>query len=529
MNPTRSLRLLIVEGSEDDAELLVRHFRGGGYELTFERVDTRLAMSSALAKDWDLVVSDYSMPNFSGSEALNLLRSKGSEVPFIFVSSQMGEDNAVAALHHGAQDYVMKSNFKRLIPAVERELREVEERKERKNLERQVSQLEKFESIGRLAGGVAHDFNNVIGVVLSLAQLGCDEEPSGSRRAERFRKIRDQAQHAAALTAQLLAFARKQILQPRNLSLNDVIMEALSLFQTAVGERIEFKTVLAPDLLATCADPTQVQQILLNLCLNARDAMANGGCLSIETQNAKSGEEFKLDPSPSCPGGYVLLKVSDTGVGMDAATQNRIFEPFFSTKEGGHGTGLGLATVYGIVKQHDGFIRVTSKPGQGTSFYIYLPAIARFFQAPEPALAEQVLADTGTILVAEDHEGIRELVYEILSPLGYRVILANNGQEALHFFRLNQDDIQLVILDITMPLLGGVETYSQIHEIRPDLPVIFTTGHTEESAELVSAIHEGAVFLQKPYMPAALIRTVRNTLRKQCRPWFSSDRPFSRR
>jgi CheY-like chemotaxis protein len=218
---------------------------------------------------------------------------------------------------------------------------------------------------------------------------------------------------------------------------------------------------------------------------------------------------------PDSSGRYVLLNVSDTGTGMDAATLERIFEPFFSTKEVGRGTGLGLSTVYGIIKQHGGFIRVTSEPGRGTIFHVHLPAITGTVLAFEPAVAEQSAVDTGTILVAEDHEGIRELVYEILSPLGYRVILANNGQEALHFFNINQEDIQLVILDVMMPRLGGIETYLLIHDMKPDMPVVFTTGHTEESAALGMATKQGAVVLQKPYMPDALIRTVRSALRKQ--------------
>jgi two-component system, cell cycle sensor histidine kinase and response regulator CckA len=516
MDQPRPLRLLIVDDSENDAALLVRHFSRGGYELTFERVDTPSAMGSALAVHWDLIVCDYFMPKFSGMEALNLLRSTGSEVPFIFVSGQIGEDNGVAALKQGAQDYVMKGNLKRLIPAVERELREVEQRRERKKLEQQVTRLEKFEAIGRLAGGIAHDFNNVVGAVLALAQLGYEEAPSGSRLGQRFQKICDQARYAAGLTAQLLAFARRQILQPRTLNLNDVIVEAANLLQTAIGEHIEFNTVLAPNLLATSADPTQMQQMLINLCLNARDAMPERGRFSIESENAEIGEEVNPNPpSPSCPGSYVLLKVSDTGVGMDAVTLDRIFEPFFSTKEVGRGTGLGLATVYGIVKQHGGFIRVASEPGRGTIFYIYLPAVSGVFQPPESVMAEQVLSGTGTILVAEDFEDLRELAYEILSSSGYRVILANNGQDAVRLFKASPEDIQLVVLDVVMPQLGGVETYAQMCDIMPGLPVIFTTGHTEESAALKSAIQEGAVFLQKPYMPEALSRTVRSTLRKR--------------
>jgi two-component system, cell cycle sensor histidine kinase and response regulator CckA len=508
----RSLRLLIVEDSENDADLLVRHLSRGGYQVTFERVDTAPAMSSALAKHWDLVTSDYSMPSFSGTAALRLLRDMGSEAPFIFVSGQIGEDNAVAALKQGAQDYVMKGNLKRLLPAVERELRETERRRERRDLERQVQQLEKFEAIGRLAGGIAHDFNNVIGAVLGLAQMGLNEAPPGGRLRERFQKIHDQARHAAGLTAQLLAFARRQILQPRTVSWNDLISEATSLLQTAIGEQIELQTILSPTLLAISADPTQMQQVLMNLCLNARDAMPNGGRLLLKTYIAEPGED-----SPNSPSGapsHVVLQVSDTGTGMDQATLDRIFEPFFSTKAVGCGTGLGLATVYGIVKQHGGLINVASEPGQGTTFRIYLPATAVVSQAPEPPPAEKSQTGNAVILVAEDHEGLRDLAFEILTSVGYRVVLAKNGQDALNQYQRSPNDFHLVVLDVAMPLLNGLEAYAQMRSLNSNLPVVFTTGHTEESGGIKLAVQQGAGFLQKPYTPEALSRAVSTALRK---------------
>ena len=290
---TVPLRVLIVEDSQDDTALLVRELRRGGYEPTFERVDTPTAMSAAVdSRQWDLVICDYSIPHFSGTAALRLLRDKGSEVPFIFLSGTIGEETAIAALKQGAQDYVMKDNLKRLLPAIQRELREAEQRGERKRLEHRVQELQKFEAIGRLAGGIAHDFNNALGIIIGWAQLGYDDVPDNSPVRENFRMIRDQAQRSAGLTRQLLAFARRQVLQPRSVNLSDLVSKIAGLPKTAIGEQTELKLVLTPGLQATMADSTQIEQVLMNLCLNARDAMPQGGRIVIETSNVEIGEDF---------------------------------------------------------------------------------------------------------------------------------------------------------------------------------------------------------------------------------------------
>jgi len=506
--------VLVVEDSEDDTSLLLRELCRGGYELTFERVDTPAGMSAALDnKEWDLVICDYSMPHFSGMDALSLLRAKGSEAPFIFLSGTIGEETAIAALKQGAQDYVMKDNLKRLLPAIQRELHEAEQQRERKRLEQQVQELRKFEAIGRLAGGIAHDFNNALGVILGWAQLGYDNVTANSPLRESFERIRDQAQRSAGLTRQLLAFARRQVLQPRNVNLNDLVSRMTGLLETAIGEQTELKIALTPGLQATMADPTQIEQVLMNLCLNARDAMPQGGCIVIGTSNVEIGEDFCRTHPYGHPGRYVLLSVSDTGVGMDAATLDRIFEPFFTTKEMGRGTGLGLATVYGTVKQHRGFVNVYSELGQGTTFHVYLPASSGSSVAIELATSEDTQkGGTETILVAEDHEELRELVRETLASQGYSVILATNGRDAVRMFKANSEEIRLVVLDVVMPFLSGPEAHSQMCAIRSDLPVIFMSGHVAESVSLNSRITAGAAFLQKPCTPQTLSRTVRNTL-----------------
>src|SRR5712671_7365807 len=300
------LRVLIVEDSEDDMALVVRELRRGGYEPTFERVHTPAGMTAALGKNqWDVVICDYSMPHFSGTDALRLLRTKGSEAPCIVLSGTISEETAIAVLKQGAQDYVMKDNLKRLLPAIQRELGEAEERRERKRLEHQVQQLQKFEAIGRLAGGIAHDFNNAIGAILGWADLAYQDAQPGSRLQDRLQKICTQAQRTAGLTSQLLAFARQQVLQPRRIDLNGLIEEGTSLLRKVIGADVEVRLVPAPNLHVTVADPVQIDQVLMNLCLNARDAMPKGGRLIIETQNADLEEEYCRLHTFVQPGTYV--------------------------------------------------------------------------------------------------------------------------------------------------------------------------------------------------------------------------------
>jgi signal transduction histidine kinase len=467
------------------------------------------------SQEWDLIISDFSMPQFSGVDALALVKKKKSEVPFLFVSGTMGEETAVAAMKNGAQDYLMKSSLKRLVPAVQRELRDAEERRTRKKLEQHVQQLQKFEAIGRLAGGIAHDFNNMIGAIMGWAEMGYEEAQFGSRARDRFQKIREQSRRAAKLTSQLLAFGRRQILQPRRIDLNTLIHEEMSFLGKVIGEDIEISVLGAPDLRVTMADPTQVEQVLMNLCLNARDAMPQGGRLIIETHNLEIGDEYCLTHVYANPGSYVLLSVSDTGVGMDEATIARIFEPFFTTKEIGRGTGLGLATVYGIVKQHGGFIHVYSEPGKGSSFRVYFKAEKGVHEPGEAAHETQLLKGTETILLVDDHEGLRASADEMLQALGYRTLLARNGSEALEVFKANGDRVDLVLMDVVMPELNGPEAYAKMAELRPGIKVIFTTGYTSEAALLISRLAKGTAILQKPYGLASLSHNIRRALDRE--------------
>jgi two-component system cell cycle sensor histidine kinase/response regulator CckA len=507
------LRLLIIEDSEDDTVLIVRELKRAGYETDFKRVDSEAALKSVLAlHDWDLVISDFSMPQFSGTDALKLVRTMGSEAPFIFVSGTMGEDTAVAALKNGAQDYLVKTNLKRLAPAVQRELQEAEDRRERKRLEQHVQHLQKFEAIGRLAGGIAHDFNNTIGAIMGWAEMGYDEAQEGSRLRDRFEKIRDQAVWAGKLTSQLLTFARRQVLQPRGVNLNTLIDEGMKLLYRLIGAQFEVRVIKNQGLEIALIDPTQVQQALMNLCLNARDAMPEGGILTIETQNVDVDEEYCRQHPSGRPGRYVMLSVSDTGVGMDKATLDRVFEPFFTTKEMGRGTGLGLATVYGVVKQHGGFIYAYSEPGNGTVFRLYFPVLVGAAEPPEIRVKESAQKGTGTILLADDYDALRETTREMLVSLGYEVLCAKDGAEAIELFRKNADQIGLVLLDVVLPSHSGPEVFSQISAIRPGTKAIFVSGYSGDNELLNSAIQRGIAILQKPFSLNSLSQAVRDAM-----------------
>jgi two-component system cell cycle sensor histidine kinase/response regulator CckA len=384
---------------------------------------------------------------------------------------------------------------------------------ERLTLEKQLQQAQKFEAIGQLAGGIAHDFNNMIGAILGWAELGSEETSPDSRVHSHFQKVRQQAERAAALTRQLLAFARRQILEPRNIDLNQAVREVLSLLEKVIGGDIELETRLAPDLAVVRADPTQVEQVLMNLCLNARDAMPQGGRLRIETANVESDAESTRQLVCAHSGPFICLTVSDTGVGMDAATLDRIFEPFFTTKGTGKGTGLGLATVYGIVKQHNGFVHVTSELGLGSSFYVYLPVSQSPVDAVSGVDAEQVvLGGTETILVAEDHEGLREIARETLARLGYRVMLAVDGEEAVQKFQACRDEVALVLLDVVLPKLSGPRAYVRMCQEKAGVPVIFATGYSADAAMLAAVQNGDFPLLQKPYSPRDLARRVREVL-----------------
>ena len=510
---SKLLRAIIVEDSEDDSELVQRELRKGGFDLICQRVDSAAGLLQALAHgEWDLVVSDHTMSGFTGLQALEIVRARHADIPFIFVSGTLDEATAILGLRNGAQDYLIKGHLQRFLPAVEREMRETEQRRERKKLEHQVLQLQKFEAIGRLAGGIAHDFNNLLSAILGWAEMGLEDPQAGSRAHDRFQKITEQAHRATKLTSQILAFARCQALQPRRLNLNTCVDDVASLLFKLVGDRVDIRVLAEQHLRIVMADPLQIEQILMNLCLNARDAMPKGGLLVIETRNVDIPDDHSQTRPEALPGHYALLCVTDTGIGMDQLTQERIFEPFFTTKELGRGTGLGLATVYGIVKQHAGFVYVYSELGKGTAFRLYFPCCEGQPDAPPPQTPVELRRGHETILLADDHDGLRDSAAEMLRELGYHVIAAANGQDAVNQFESHSQEVNLLLLDVIMPELDGPHAYQRIAAIRPDIPVIFTSGYTPEVVPLISAVGRTSVVLQKPYTNKSLSQAIRSAL-----------------
>ncbi|MBV9506414.1 MAG: response regulator [Acidobacteriia bacterium] len=382
---------------------------------------------------------------------------------------------------------------------------------ERRRLEEQLRQAQKMEAVGMLAGGVAHDFNNLLTIITGYSQLILNNLRENDPNRHSAEQIMKAGERAGALTKQLLAFSRRQVLQPKVLDLNMLVKTLSAMLQRLIGEDIELRLVLSPDLGRVYADPGQLEQVIMNLVVNARDAMAAGGMLTIRTANAVIEEGPEGGRLATKPGPHVLLAVSDTGHGMDERTRNRLFEPFFTTKSVGRGTGLGLSTVFGIVKQSGGSLNVESAPGRGTIFEVYLPRIEQPLAVEEEKPKESAPRGTETILLVEDDEMVRSLVRETLRREGYKVIDAPDPIEACRLAENYKGEIHLLISDIVMPKLNGRDLAVQITQLRPGTKVLFMSGYAETG--LVKAgINERAEFLQKPFTPGALAEKVRKVL-----------------
>jgi PAS domain S-box-containing protein len=385
---------------------------------------------------------------------------------------------------------------------------------ERKHLEERVRQANKMEAVGQLAGGVAHDFNNMLTIIAGHGDLLAEDSTLTDDQRRSIEQIRQACIRASSLTAQLLAFSRRQVMQPKVLNLNDVVANMEPMLRPLVGEHITLFTVLSPGLGHVRADPNQLEQVLINLTMNARDAMPDGGTLTVETGGCDLDEDgISRQRLDARPGRYVSLRVADTGVGMDEDTLARIFEPFFTTKPKGKGTGLGLSTVYGIIKQSGGSIGVRSRPGQGASFTIYLPRVE------EPACAEitdtespGAFEGTETVLVAEDEPGVRSLVHASLRLKGYTVLEAGNGTEALALAERHSGPIHLLLTDVIMPQMNGRELSERLKARRPGLKVLFMSGYTDDAVLRHGVVTEDLQFIQKPFTPSALAGKMRTVL-----------------
>ena len=384
-----------------------------------------------------------------------------------------------------------------------------------RRMEEQLRQSQKMEAVGRLAGGVAHDFNNLLTAISGYSDLLLHRLPEYSTLRRDVEEIRKAGDRAAALTRQLLAFSRRQVLQPKVLDLNGVVTKMGQMLRRLIGEDIELSIDLSPSLSRVKADPGQIEQVIVNLAVNARDAMPDGGRITIATADAELSPAYAAAHPGVRPGPHVLLSVADTGQGMSDETQAHLFEPFFTTKERGKGTGLGLATVYGIVQQSGGHIRVNSAADRGSTFLIYLPRV----EAPEDGaqgtdrpLLPHPSPGTETVLLAEDEEVVRRLAREILSGNGYKVLEAGNGREALLLSEAHRGEIHLLLTDVVMPKMSGRELCERIRLLRPGIRILYMSGYTDDAILRDGVLEDGIPFLQKPFTPEALARKVREVL-----------------
>lgn len=493
--------------------LLVRELRRSGYDVTFERVDTPAAMKTALDKQpWDIVIADYTMPQFNGLAALALLQESGLDLPFILVSGTIGEEIAVKAMRAGAQDYIMKDNLPRLAPAIDRELCEVRVRRERKRLEAQFLRTQRMESIGALASGIAHDLNNVLSPILLAVEV-LRQNPAKEQAQWVLATVESNAKRGQELVKQVLAFGRgvegePVVLQPRHL-----IREMENLLREILPKRIEIRTDIAKNLWTVSGDATQLHQVLMNLCVNARDAMPDGGILSISAENLFVDENPMRIHADARVGPYIIITVSDTGTGIPPEILGKIFEPFFTTKEMGKGTGLGLSTVLSITKGHGGFMEVYSHVGSGTVFKVYLPATEAAVVQQKPDEMPDLPAGNGElILVVDDEASIREITRATLEAYGYRVITANNGAEAVAVYLQHQEEIQVVLTDIMMPVMEGLTSIRMLRQMSPRLKILAVSGLP--SNEILNEATETGVqaFLQKPYPGERLLNSLHQIL-----------------
>jgi signal transduction histidine kinase len=518
---TAPLNVLIVEDSEEDADLIVLELKRGGFEPVFRRVENAEQMKIALEeRGWDIVLSDFSMPRFTLTEALRMVQQKGLDIPFVIVSATIGEEAAVEAMRAGAHDYVLKHRLGRLVPAVQRELRESAVRRERRNLEEQLRHAQKLESLGLLAGGVAHDFNNLLTGILGNASLVLEILKPDPAVRSMLEEVVRAGERAADLTRQLLAYAGKGRFIIEAVDVSSLVLDISELIRTSVPRTIDLDMDLAPDLPDIEADPSQIQQVVMNLILNAVEATGERpGRVRISTgihDVVPRDPVGHYRPDPPAPGRYVRIQVADNGCGMSDSVKEQIFDPFFTTKF--MGRGLGLAAALGIVRGHKGAIGVESEEGAGSTFTVLIPAAAATTLARgqrRPALPHEQSA--GVVLVIDDEDVVRHAARAALEHSGFTVFEASDGRDGTDLFSRLHDRVSAVLVDLTMPRMDGRAVCEYIRRLRPDMRIIVSSGFDESEAmkQFGEEFGEdsGLTFIQKPYTSAALVEKLRASIR----------------
>ena len=512
----KKLRILHLEDSPADSELIQHLLNSESIDCEVVRLDTREEFLAELdGKKFDLIFADSSLPSFSGRQALELSRIHAPDAPFIFISGTMGEDTAIESLRNGATDYVLKDRLSRLVPAVRRALAEAAERTKNLDMEQRLRQAQRLEAIGTLAGGVAHDFNNILTIIKGHTTLLLMESDRPNRVQEVAATIDHAAQRGSELVGQLLAFARKSDGSFTSTNINQRLREITSMLKQAFPRNISFAYQIDESLPEIHADPGQVERVLVNLSTNARDAMPDGGKITFSTTRVQANE-VPLH-SGAGTGSYLCLCVTDTGTGMDEATRQHIFEPFFTTKPKGQGTGLGMPVVYGLMQSHNGLIDIQSAPSKGTSISLFFPIP----ENPAPHLAEQPVAPpeatlgTETIMVVDDEADVRYFLEVVLKDQGYNVISASDAEEALEILARNGRKIHLLFADLGLPKLDGFELSSRARQYDPVLKTILASGYADATIKTKMVELGIDAFIAKPYDIVPLLQNIRAVLDKE--------------
>ena len=508
-----SWRILLVMNAEEEYSVLLDNLKSIGRPTHLKQVNNASELNEALtSSSWDVVIGENVDSHFGLMDALKEIQKRRLDIPLLVFCGKLTEDNVSKVMAAGARDCITKEGVARLLPVIEREIQEAQNRKKHRQLEEQCRHAEKMEILGRLAGGVAHDFNNLLTTILgnvSFLMAGSQENPHWKEDLEEIRKA---AQRAASLTSQLLAFTRRQVFQPRVLDLNSELQNVEKILRRTIGEDINIQIDLASSLYFVCVDPGHIQQVLMNLAVNAKDAMPKGGTLRIQTKNVDFRQMAPKISFGIPKGEYVLMTVSDTGIGMEEELRAHIFEPFFISENRKIETGLGLATVYGIVKQNGGFIDCESSLGRGTSFHIYFP---RDNSQPEgaekekPQIASKVAAKT--VLLLDDEKSVRQLTARMLKMAGYSVLEAASVLEAKKILEVEKESIHLLLSDVVLPDQNGIDFANTFRPLYPHLKVVFMSGYLDRQFGDFK-IDENIIFLQKPFSREDLLKKISQVL-----------------